>query len=132
MCDRLRADPGSLGLVSSLGGYLAKHAHAIYSTQPPRAGFQYANTGNELAKLPTRQVIEQYVGPARVESYTIGFDSKQRATTSQPKLFAACRTPDAKRVWGTTTDSDLLAAAQTEELCGRNVQIGTDHVLELR
>ena len=58
MCDRLRTDRGSLGLVTSLGGYLAKHAHAIYSTRAPQGGFRYADTGPELAQLPTRPVAE--------------------------------------------------------------------------
>jgi acetyl-CoA C-acetyltransferase len=131
ICDRLRAAPGSLGLVTSLGGYLAKHAHAIYSTAPPPAGFQHADTGAELAQLPTREVIEDYIGPARVESYTVGYGSKSAHTDGPMKLFAACRTPDARRVWGTATDPDLLAAAEIEELCGRDARIGSGNILEL-
>ncbi len=131
MCDRLRGDRGSLGLVTSLGGYLAKHAHAIYSTRPPQEGFRYADTGAELAQLPTRQVVEDYNGLASVESYTVQYDSQPRTAAGPAKLFAACRTPDARRVWGTSTDPALLAAAQVEDLCGRDARIGDGGHLEI-
>ncbi len=129
MCGRLRGDPGSLGLVSSLGGYLAKHAHAIYSTTPPESGFRHADTGAELAQLPSCRTVENYIGPAHVESYSVQYEPGPDG--QRIKLFAACRTPEAERAWGTSTDPDLLAAAQTEELCGRDARIGARGHLEL-
>ena len=43
MAEVVREDRGSTGLVSGNGGWLAKHAFVIYSTQPARDGFRYEN-----------------------------------------------------------------------------------------
>ena len=37
MVETLRADPGSLGLVTANGWYVTKHSIGIYSTDPPRS-----------------------------------------------------------------------------------------------
>ena len=40
MAERLRAAPGSYGLVTANGGYLSKHATGIYSTEPTQDKWQ--------------------------------------------------------------------------------------------
>src|SRR4029450_1911402 len=47
LMDRLRAEPGSFGLVHALGWVLTKHALGIYSTEPPPRGWRRAG-GREL------------------------------------------------------------------------------------
>ena len=41
MAERLRADPGSTGLVTGLGWYSTKHAVGVWSTTPPATGFRH-------------------------------------------------------------------------------------------
>ena len=52
MVEVVRADPGSHGLVSANGGWLAKHAFAIYSTEPQMDGFRCENLQEQVDALP--------------------------------------------------------------------------------
>ena len=42
MVGTLRADPGSVGLITALGWYATKHSVGLYSTAPPAQGFALA------------------------------------------------------------------------------------------
>ena len=75
--DRVRAQPGSVGLVTALGWFLTKHAVGVYSAQPkdgpfvredaaPRQAILDAQTAPELAREPS--------GPASIETYTVLHD----------------------------------------------------------
>ncbi len=46
---RLRADPGSFGLSTSVSGFLVKQGFSIWSTDAPRAGFRRADVTAETA-----------------------------------------------------------------------------------
>ena len=67
MTEVLREHPGELGLVSSNGGWLAKHAFGIYSTRPPQNGFQYENQQDQVDALPLRAALVDWDGPVTVE-----------------------------------------------------------------
>jgi len=54
MMNRLREDRGAKGLVSSIGGWVSKHAIAIYGAEPPKHGFRYADLDPELASDPSK------------------------------------------------------------------------------
>lgn len=118
MIEVLRADPGSRGLVTSLGGLLGKHAYGVYSTEPPGAGFRFDDVSAQYDALPTLDLAEDYTGPATVETYALHYEGGEPA-----RAIAACRTPDARRVWKTSTDPALLDAMPREELCGTAVRI---------
>ena len=62
MMDRLRAAPGTRGLVSSIGGFVNKHAFAIYSTEPPAEGFAHADLGPAIADLEVVAYREEATG----------------------------------------------------------------------
>ena len=75
--DRVRAQPGSVGLVTALGWFLTKHAVGVYSARPkdgpfvredaaPRQAILDAQTAPELAREPS--------GPASIETYTVLHD----------------------------------------------------------
>jgi acetyl-CoA C-acetyltransferase len=70
---RLREDPEALGLTTALGWYLTKHACGIYSGRPPTKLFQSLDAGERIARRPTRQVSNEYAGPATVEAYTVPY-----------------------------------------------------------
>jgi acetyl-CoA C-acetyltransferase len=53
MLDVLRADPGTLGLVTANGGFITKHAFGVYGTEPPVEGFRHAEPQAEVDALPT-------------------------------------------------------------------------------
>ena len=119
MMDRLRADPGSLGFVSSVGGYMTKVAAAVYGTEPAPSGFVHECLDDVTEALPSRVCLEEYEGPAEVETYAVmpGRDG------GEATLLFACRTPDDERAWATSQDADLVCAVSSEELLGRSGSI---------
>jgi acetyl-CoA C-acetyltransferase len=118
MAEVLRADPGSLGLCTGNGGFLAKHAFGVYSTEPPEQGFRYANPQSEVDALPGREVVTDYEGQATLESYTVRFGQED------PEVgHAAFLLPDGRRTWANTEDLELAAAMTREEFCGRPARI---------
>jgi acetyl-CoA C-acetyltransferase len=114
MAEVVRQDRGSLGLVHGNGGWLAKHAIAIYSARPPQQGFRYANLNETLDALPLREALVDFEGPVTVEAYTVAHQQ------GAPRIaHAACLTDDGRRSWGTLDDRALLEAMMREEFCGR-------------
>ncbi len=127
MLPLLRAEPSAWGLCTANGGYLTKHALGVYSATPPADGFRWASVQDEVDALPAREVVEDHTGPVTVEAYTVVHERDGRPGTA----FAACRTPDDARAWGTSTEPDLLRAMTEEELVGRGGEIDPDGVLHV-
>jgi acetyl-CoA C-acetyltransferase len=128
MMDRLRADRGSLGFVSAVGGYMAKHAFSVLGTSPGERGYRHECLDEASMALPTRECVREYKGPAVVETFSVSPANSLR----EGSLLAACRTPGAARFWATSTDAELIASVEREELCGRPVEIDASGVLDVR
>jgi len=74
MMRRLRADPGSFGLVTANGNYVTKHSFGVYSTAPVAGAWRRESPGvlqAELDALPKAPFTEQPAGRARIETYTV-------------------------------------------------------------
>jgi acetyl-CoA C-acetyltransferase len=118
MAEVVRADRGSAGLVHGNGGWLAKHALAIYSAEPPRSGFRCANPQQGIDALPLREALIDWEGPVTLEAYTVAHQK------GAPRIaHVACLTDDGRRTWGTLDDPAVLAAMMREEFCGRRGQL---------
>ncbi len=118
MADVLRADPGSKGLVTANGGYLAKHAFGVYSTAAPAECFGYANPQAEIdAAAPKRVVAQGYTGPVEIEAFTAVFKGD-----APHHGFIAGRTPEEARAWCRVEDAPTLAIMAEAELCGRKAR----------
>jgi len=128
LMDRLRADPGSLGFLSSVGGYMAKHAFAVYGTAEPESGFRYECLDDRTAALPTREALREHAGPVTIESFSVLSD----ATGAAERVLAACRCEGGARTWATQADPELLVALEHEELCGRSARTLPGGTFELR
>ncbi|MGY6500832.1 MAG: acetyl-CoA acetyltransferase [Acidimicrobiales bacterium] len=126
MAGVLREDPGSIGLCTANGGLISKHAFGVYSTDPPAAGFRHDAPQSEVDAAPGRDVADGYEGPATVETYTVMHGRDGTPETA----MAACLTPDGRRAWATSTDSDLMALLVAEEGAGRTGSVA-DGVLRL-
>ena len=126
MADVLRADPGSLGLVTGNGGYLTKHSFGVYSTTPPTQPFRWEDCQAEVDATPRRRGAPDHHGEVMVESYTVmhGRDGAETA-------LAACLTPDGARCWARSTDADLMAHLMGEECVGVAAEIEPDGTLRL-
>jgi acetyl-CoA C-acetyltransferase len=120
MVERLRDDPGTLGLVSANGGYLTKHAFGIYGTEPPATGrFRHAEPQAEVDALPGRGHDEAPKGPATIEAYTVMHDRD-----GQPeRAVLALAMPDGRRGWAGNTDPATMAGLCREEGVGRPVHV---------
>ncbi len=127
MADRLRAEEGSIGLVTANGGFLTKHAFGVYSTTPPANGFRTRDVQAEVDALPSRELAENHDGPVTVETSTVMFG---RSGDAERGIVAALL-PDGRRAWGISTDPDLLVTLTTEETAGRAGHVASDGGFEL-
>ena len=135
MVAALRADPGSLGLVTGVGWYMTQHSLGLYGTAPgpaagvgldqvdlpPRTvahragGFSWADPQLAVASLPQCTPDADARGEVTVETYSVAYGRGG----APERAVVACRTPEGLRAWAGVTDPDHLAVLVTEEGCGR-------------
>ncbi len=125
----VRRAPDEWALVWANGGLATKHAFGVYAGRPPAHGFRHASPQQEIDVLPRRQPAEpaDAAGPAPIDAYTVMHDGDGNPQTA----FAACRTPDGRRAWGTSTDADLAAAMCRGEWVGRTATLTDDGTLRV-
>lgn len=124
MADVLRADPGSLGMVSGVGMHMTKHVYAVWSTEPgpvapPDADAVQAATAVDLEVAP---IVERWDGPATVATYTV-LHQRDGAPASGALV---CDVADGARCYALLEDPEALAGAEADELIGRPVTLTTD------
>lgn len=118
MVEVLRTHPGEIGLVTSNGGFITKHAFGIYASEPPARRFRHAEPQEEIDAMPTRDVAVDFAGEVDIESYTVMYGA------DGPMIgLAACRLDDGRRSWGNTEDPEVLASMVSEEFCGRRARL---------
>lgn len=123
LAERLRADPGSSGLVSGVGMHMAKHVYAVWSGRPGPLGVPDGDAVRaRLAGERRCALAEAYAGPARVASYSVTHGRDGRAEAAVLVLDL----PDGARAWARTSEPDLLADAEARELVGQPVRVATD------
>jgi acetyl-CoA C-acetyltransferase len=133
MAVALRADPGSVGLVSGIGWCMTEHSFGVYGTRPgtdrgrpvvdlpdltaveEAGGYRWANPSAAVGILPQCSPDAEAKGEITVETYSVVYE--RDGTPS--RAIVACRTVDGRRAWATNTDPDQLAVLVTEEGCGR-------------
>jgi acetyl-CoA C-acetyltransferase len=128
MAGRLRADPGSVGLVTGLGWYVTKHAVGLWSTTPPAHGFVHESPQDEVDGLPQRPPASGFEGDATVETYTVIHERHGEPESAILSLL----TDDGARAWGTLTDADTLRSLEVDEGCGRRARLGALGRTDLR
>ena len=123
MADVLRAEPGSIGMVSGVGMHMTKHGYGIYSTTPgpvsPPDG-EGVQRGLDSAGHPV--VVDAYGGPATVVAYSVAHD---REGPDFGVVVVDLPEPD-HRAYAKITDADLMLDAECNELVGRKVILTTD------
>jgi acetyl-CoA C-acetyltransferase len=122
MVDVLRADPGSVGLVSANGGFITKHAFGVYGTEPPTQGFRHAEPQAEVDALPRRELCEEPDGDASVETWTVMHDREGAPETG----ILVGLLDDGRRAWGVTSEPGVVKAMSTEDLAGRHAALRPD------
>ena len=114
MADRLRADPGSYGLVSGVGMHLTKHVFGVYSTTPGAV----APPGPQPAPA-TVAITDTYTGSATVASYSV-----IHSRDGGPEWgLAVCDVPDGSRCYARIEGGDLLTELESTEWVGTPVEV---------
>ncbi len=128
MIERLRADPGSIGAIGSVGGSFAHFSYGLYSTDPgDHEAPQIEDVGDEFAAMPRRNYQEGFSGSCEIEAYSVVVVHSGPYQAS----FAAL-TDEGKRVWGRSHDPDVMTALLAdEEGCGRRAHLDRG-IIELR
>lgn len=124
MTESLRKDPGSLGLLTSNGMFLTKHAAALYSTTPPREDFRVTSPQHLIDESPRRSVAADHRGIAQLETYTVRHDSDGRPE----RAVVVGRTADGSRTWAGTSDPELMTALESTELLGHSMRLAGGNV----
>ncbi|MFE3187853.1 crotonase/enoyl-CoA hydratase family protein [Nocardia sp. NPDC059240] len=119
---RLRAEPDTFGLATSLGWYLTKHALGVYSATPPRHGYRHLTP--VIEHPPTRPTRTGYEGEAVVEAYTLPYD---RAGNPEAAILSLL-TPDGARVLLRSSDSEVLTALTESDWLGLPVTVSGESV----
>lgn len=119
MMERLRATPGSKGLVSGLGWYITKHSIGIYSTQPPEHPWRRedpATYQSELDRMPHPELVVAANGRGVIETYTVIHD---RDSTPMRGIVIG-RLEDGRRFLANTRgDRAVLEELMAREAIGR-------------
>ena len=126
----LRGRPGERALLWANGGFLTKHSFGVYSGVPPPNGFRHDRPQRQIDELPARQLAtddDATESPLVIEAYTVMHD---RGGVPH-EAIAACRLPDGRRAWATSSDPTTASALTDGEWVGRAVRIDKTGVLRV-
>ncbi|MFD9961707.1 crotonase/enoyl-CoA hydratase family protein [Amycolatopsis sp. NPDC058986] len=124
MVRRLREQPETYGLTTSLGWYVTKHAIGVYSAMPPAR--PYAHLRPIIEHPPSRPVRVGHDGPAIVEAYTVPFGRDNQPEAAILSLL----TPDGARVLVRTEEPDIVGELVDGDAVGLPVTVsGTEIAL---
>jgi len=113
----LRADPGSVGMVTGVGMHMTKHAFGLYSTAPPPRG--RVREPALVPPMPTSPITDRHEGSATVASYTVAHG---REGTPDWGLVIADLS-DGARGYGRVEEPEQLADMEATEWVGRQVHV---------
>ena len=114
---RVREQPGTLGLVTTVSGLLTKPALAVWSAEPGPSLVDDLAADAEAA-TGVREVTGTAQGSGTVASLTVTY-----AGDVPGGAFVVADLPDGRRWIGTSADVELWDRACTEELVGTEVRI---------
>lgn len=125
MLEVLRADPGSVGMVTGVGMHMTKHVFGLYATAPPPGGRvrppDRDQVGARLEATPPTAIVDQHTGRATIASYTVA-----HARGGEPDWgLVIADVVDGARAYGRVEDPDLLVAMESEEWVGRAIHLDT-------
>jgi acetyl-CoA C-acetyltransferase len=114
MVERLRNDPGALGLVSGVGMHMTKHVFGCYSTTPGTLA-----PAEPVASPSQTEVVASYEGDATIASYSV-----VHGREGGPEwALLVCDLPGGSRTYARTEDVDACAEAEHAELIGSQVRL---------
>jgi len=121
LCSRLRAEPGSVGLSSSVSTYLHKQGFGLWSTEPPAAGFRCEDVSAAAGMAPTRPVAADHVGAATVATWTVDHQAGEPF-----RAVVVCDVADGARTLASTGDAQVCSAMAVGDWIGTSVDVRPD------
>lgn len=122
MTQRLRDDPGAIGLTTGLGWYVTKHSLGLWSTTPPEHGFGKPDLSIDQSAIDATAMTQaepSTAGPATVDGWTVIHDRDAGPST----VVAYATTPDRRRVVVRRDDPSLATELSGTRLVGRTVTV---------
>lgn len=120
MAEVLRADTGSLGLVTAISGMITKQGVSLWSTTPPSRPYRSIDVTDEVkAGTGVRQLVDATDTTATVATYTVLHDDPSGICRG----IVVGDLDDGSRVLVATDDTDVTQSMTTDEWCGRRVRI---------
>jgi acetyl-CoA C-acetyltransferase len=117
---RLRAQPGSIGLVAANGGIISKYAAGVYSTTPTPWPVG-ADAQPAVDAAPRLESVDEFAGEAVVETFTV--------TPYRGAMVGilVCRTDDGRRFYANAdpADEEFAEVLATGEPIGVRVAVRT-------
>jgi acetyl-CoA C-acetyltransferase len=118
----LRADAGSLGLVTAVSGMITKQGVSVWSCRPPPGGYRSADVSAAVrARGDGVAAIKPTPGPAAVATYTV-----VHRRDASPRSVIIAERADGIRAIASTEDAEVAETMTAEEWCGRAVQLDGD------
>ncbi len=115
----LREGAGRTALLSCVSGIITKQAFALWSLEPPRAGFVHCDVTSEVAAAAAElPVVEDYTGDGRIAGCTV-----LHARGELPRAVALIDTDDGARAIAVSEAEETVAGIQQEEWIGRRVHV---------
>ncbi len=119
---RIRADPGALGMITTVSGLLTKPGIGIWSARPDGQPSLVADLADQAQSVTGLvDVVEEldgYTGEATVVTYTVTFDRMDPDRT-----VALCNTTDGRRCVAISRDTPLADYGMGNELIGCRVRV---------
>ena len=119
---RLRAEPGALGLVTTVSGLLTKPGIGVWGGTPPVRPALVADLADPAAATtgvrPAYDTLDAYAGPGKVAMYTVTPVDGVPART-----VVVADTPDGVRAVATCDDPAVAQQAMSEELVGADAYL---------
>ena len=122
MLDRLRAQPGAIGLTTALGWYVTKHSMGVWSTTPPAVPFRCVDTQATVDAQPEREPAGLVDGTATVEATSVSFERDGTPSVG----IVALLTDDGRRALANCRDPSALAEMISEPWEGRRAKLTND------
>lgn len=115
----VRAGAGRTALLSCVSGILTKQAFALWSTEPPRAGFVRRDVTEDVAAtVRALPVVREYTGAATIAGCTVVHARGERAMA-----VALLDTPEGARTLAVSDAADTIAGIERDEWVGRKVNV---------
>lgn len=119
MLQRLRAEPGSVGMVTGISGFLTKPGLSVYSTAPPPQGALIGDIASGAEKATgVAALAPDPDGEGLVAGYTVV------PVDGEPlRVIAIVDLEDGRRAVASADDADIAAQAMRTELIGTRARV---------